>query len=124
MNYKNKYSDLPTDGRVLNGVVTSVSLGIEDHGLLSSFVHVDRSDGCSQGFGGWALYLPSSFKHHELKSVAGHFITRVIEVCGVTDWNKVVGKAIRICEKDGVIIAIGHIIRDDWFIPKYDFETV
>ena len=122
MNYKTTYEDLPDGSKVLNAVVTKTTLGIEDHGCLSSFIYVDRQGGCSQGFGGWALHLPPSFTHHELKSVAGHFICRVLDVCGVESWDKVAGKAVRICEKGGRLVAIGHIINDDWFIPKSDFE--
>ena len=70
-----------------NAVIESAKITSDDHGLLSAWLMLDYG-GSGQGFGGYALYLPRSFTHHELKSVAGHFIWRVLEVAGVTDWDK------------------------------------
>lgn len=110
---------------IKNAIIESVSLSNDDHGCLSAWLHLDYG-GLHQGFGGYALYLPKSFKHHGSgMSVAGHFIFRCLEIGGVTEWNKLVGKAIRVrSDSDGFgsnIIAIGHIIKDDWFNPDEDF---
>ena len=64
-----------------NAVIESARLTTDDHGCLSAWLMLDYG-GSGQGFGGCALYLPRSFTHHELKSVAGHFIWRVMEVAG------------------------------------------
>ena len=80
--------------------------------------------GLVQGFGGYALYLPKSFTHHKVESVAGHFIWRCMEVAGVTKWADLKGKTIRVrAEYDGVR-AIGHIVKDDWFEPSVDFADL
>ena len=58
-----------------NAIIKSARITSDDHGVLSAWLDLDYGDSC-QGFGGVALYLPKSFNHHELKSVAGHFIWR------------------------------------------------
>jgi hypothetical protein len=103
-----------------NAVIESASLSIEEMGLLSAWLYLDYGGEC-QGFGGYALYLPKSFSHHRLLSHAGHFIFRVLEIAGVTSWDKLKGKTVRVKATHGGVIAIGHIIKDDWFEPGVDF---
>lgn len=105
---------------VRNAVIKSASITSDDHGLLSAWLILDYG-GSGQGFGGYALYLPKSFKHHELKSVAGHFIWRVLEIADATEWSELVGKTIRVRGDRGGVEAIGHIVKDDWFCPSDDF---
>lgn len=103
-----------------NAIITSATMSSDDHGFLSSYVHLDYGGMC-QGFGGYVLYLPKDCRHHELKSVAGHWIWRVMEIAGVTEWSKLQGKTIRADIQNGLIAGIGHIVKDDWFYPKKDF---
>lgn len=112
------------DIEIVNAILGDATLqsGDAGHGSLTSWIEA-RYGGCGvQGFGGYALYLPESFTHHEVKSHAGHWIYRVMEVAGVENWKHVTGKAVRIL-KDGVYIrAIAHITEDDVFCPEYDFR--
>ena len=106
---------------VKNAIISSADLDDADRGLLNAWVHLDYG-GSGQGFGGYALYLPKSFAHHKLESVAGHFIWRVMEVAGVTRWRDLPGKAVRVRVVEGRAEALGHILKDDWFCPADDFK--
>jgi hypothetical protein len=103
-----------------NAIIKAATLDIDDRGYLQGWLTLDYGGSC-QGFGGYALYLPKSFTHHELKSFAGHFIFRCMEIAGTGKWEKIVGKTIRVRATHSGVEAIGHIVKDDWFCPADDF---
>ena len=111
---------------IVNALITSATLSSEDYGVLSGWVQLDYGGSC-QGFGGYSLYLPKSFDHHNIMSVAGHFIFRCMEIAGVYNWKDIPGKSIRVAKEkgfNGLIKGIGHIIKDDWFFPETDFAEI
>lgn len=108
---------------VKNAIIESATITSDDHGCLSAWVYLDYG-GSGQGFGGYALYLPKSWKHHQKNTgYAGHFIWRVMEVAGVTKWENLKGKTVRVRASMSSIEAIGHIVKDDWFCPSDDFKV-
>jgi len=109
------------DIEIKNAIIASASISTEDYGSLGVWIHLDYGDS-GQGFGGWALYLPKSFKHHRIESMAGHYLWRVMEIAGVTKWDDIAGKTIRVKASHSKVHAIGHIVKDDWFEPSVDFE--
>ena len=108
-----------------NAIIRSATITSSDHGLLSAWLDLDYG-GSGQSFGGYSLYLPANFKHHDLKgpNYAGHFIWRVMEVAGVEKWSDLVGKTVRVQAEHIKVHAIGHIVKDDWFNPSKDFEKM
>jgi hypothetical protein len=108
-----------------NAIIESARISNDDHGLLSAWIHLDYG-GSGQGFGGYALYLPKSFTHHDNggPNYCGHFIWRVMEVAGVSEWAQLKGKTVRVLAEHGKVHAIGHIVKDDWFNPTEDFKQI
>lgn len=111
---------------VKNAVITGVRFDIERG--LSAWLTLDYGGSC-QGFGGFLLYAPEGWTAHKhAGNFAGHFIYRCLEIAGADDWAKLIGKTIRVRSDraglSGSIIAIGHIIKDDWFNPREEFDAL
>lgn len=112
------------DVETRNAIIKSATLTNDDHGLLSAWVYLDYG-GSGQGFGGYALYLPTSFSHHSpAPNYAGHFIWRVMEVAGVSKWEDLAGKTVRAKCEHSRVHALGHIVKDDWFDVAADFKRM
>lgn len=105
---------------IKNAVIDDVSLSYGDRGFLNCWLHLSYGNS-GQGFGGYTLYLPRSWKHHRIESPAGHFLFRVMEVAGVDDWGQLKGRTIRVDCEHNQVHGIGHIVKDDWFYPAKDF---
>jgi hypothetical protein len=113
---------------IKNAVIESAEISYGERGFLDAWLTLDYG-GSGQGFGGYVLYMPKSYRNHRLSSPAGHFIFRVMEIAGVTEWSKLKGKTIRVrtdsdSEFGGLIEAVGHIVREDWFSPSEDFKAL
>ena len=108
---------------IRNAVIESALISSDDRGFLDCWITLDYG-GSGQGFGGYALYLPKSFTHHKIESIAGHHIYRCMEVAGVGRWEQMKGRTVRVRLLDGIINAIGHIVKDDWYCPKEDFASL
>ena len=109
---------------IKNAIIKSVEITNDDHGCLSAWLYLDYG-GSGQGFGGYVLYAPKSFKHHgNGLSPAGHFIWRVMEIAAVEKWNQLPGKTVRVKSAHNKVHAIGNIVKDDWFDPSEDFDRM
>lgn len=103
-----------------NAKIESTMLGYEDYGVLTCFIQLSQK-GTGQGFGGYRLDAPK-----DAPSEMGTFwIKRLLEVCGVSCWEKIPGKHIRVDgEEFGDINGIGHITEDIWFYPKKEIKAM
>lgn len=108
---------------IKNAIITSATLRIEDHNVLDGWLDLDYG-GAGQGFGGYSLYLPKSYTHHQLLSTCGHFVYRCLEIAGAQKWEDLKGKTIRVEADHCGVRRIGHIVRDDWFCPADDFGAL
>lgn len=109
--------------KVENAIIERVSLHTRE-GYLTMIIGLKFAGGSYQQFGHYALYLPEHYDNHELKTIAGDFIFNCLEVAGVNDFDKLVGKAIRVKRNDLSIKAIGHITEDLWFCPSEIYAEV
>lgn len=108
---------------IKNAIIESASINDGDRGLLTAYLHL-RYEVCGQSFGGYSLYLSKSYTHHKIDmGFAGHFIFRCMEIGGVSKWEDLKGKTIRVKAEHSKIHAIGHIINEDWFEPAIDFKN-
>jgi hypothetical protein len=119
----NKPVKEPDNLELENAIIEDMEITNDDHGLLTAWVHL-KFKNSNQGFGGYVLYLPKDFEHHELLSPAGHFIWRVMEIAGVSKWSELKGKTVRARHNFGCVWEIGNIINDDWFCPSKDFAEI
>ena len=106
-----------------NAKVESTSLGYEDHGVLTYWLHLDYG-GVHQGFGGVALdQYDKEQKHRQHSPVAGLSIEKILKVCGASSWEKIPGTYVRAIKENGLVKGIKHVLKDDIvFYPEKDFK--
>lgn len=112
---------------IRNAKIESTSFSIL-YGTLSGWINFTYGDASVQSMGGLSLYLPPDFTHHaEQPNVMGHWMYRIMQVAGVNNWEDLPGKIVQIKLNDDInpiIVAIGHILKDDWFNPKEEFQKL
>lgn len=101
-----------------NVKIIKTFLGREDHGILTCYLTV-VGDGFGVSIGGYCL---DKYDEHKKKRVASfELIDRILEVVGVSTWEELQGKYIRIKSNGfgGRITKIGNLLKEDWL----DFDT-
>jgi hypothetical protein len=101
-----------------NAKIDSTFLGIEDHGIMTFFLHLSW-DSCGIGYGGYGL------DGHSKPERVGHgqayqAIRRILETLGLHQWEAIKGQLCRVDFDDGPgcsgrVTRIGHILEDKWF---------
>lgn len=105
--------------QVENGIVESTTLGIEDHGIFTAWLHL-TFDGSGQGFGGYALDGVAEGADERPGTAFGcDFILSILRTLQVESWEKLPGTPLRVRrdEPSGPIVGIGHFVKDRWFFP-------
>jgi hypothetical protein len=114
---------MPHEIEVINAIIRKTSLGTEDHGILTCYIHLDYS-GAIQTLGGWTFDTPISvngrFSHREGTAFGMEFINRILKTLRVDTWEKLPGTPVRVKKSFREVHAIGHFIEDRWFDPRND----
>ena len=92
---------------IRNARIKSTSLGREDHGIMTCYLHLDYG-GSGQGFGGYVMGEGA---------YGVNFITGILDTLEVSSWEKLPGTHLRVKASDSKVEYIGHIINDKWFGP-------
>lgn len=105
-----------------NAKITDVSLGIGDHCCLTFSITL-RGSGWGASFGGYnlAFFNGTSFKGSEKGLEA---LARIMYVVGVSKWEDIKGRYVRVKQEDRLVVGIGNIIKDKWFEPGEFFKEV
>lgn len=107
-----------------NARIESTMLGYEDHGIMTCYIHLNQQ-GCGQGFGGYGLDGPwnDRLKERMPNKLCGFWVKRILETVGVSKWEDLNGKFVRVEGDDfGEITGIGHITDEKWFHPKKEIK--
>lgn len=103
---------------IYNAKITSTMLGVEDHGIMTFFIHLEW-EGHGIGYGGYALDEP--VKPYRKGSGHGYqAIRHLLETLEVDKWEGLKNLFCRIDFDNGPgcsgkVIRIGHIIKEKWF---------
>jgi hypothetical protein len=94
---------------IKNAKIGYTYLGIGDYGYLSAIIGVEHDTG-NTGFGTHDLRFPP---------YGINYIVKILETLEVDSWEELVGTHCRIKRfTDEGSMAIGHIIKDQWFHPE------
>lgn len=122
--------------QTLNARIVGTQLGLEDHDIMSFFLHLSWGTG-GQGLGGYALDGPNPDKADGLSRIGWRrgidVIRLILETVGVRNWEDLKGQLVRVRIPLNPVVAhhrppiIGHIIDDRWFdlqefMDKYQKE--
>lgn len=105
-----------------NAQITDVSLEINEHCCLTFSITL-KGSGWGASFGGYnlAFFNGTSFKGSEKGLEA---LARVMYVVGVSKWEDIKGRYVRVKQEDRLVVGIGNIIEDKWFEPREFFKEV
>lgn len=115
--------------KYINAQIEHTMLGIEDHGWLTFGLYLDYGNSLHQSFGGYALddFIPNQ-EERVPTSATGKIVKGIVEAVGVTSWESLKGKYIRVAyEGEGLskkILGIGHITKDKFFFIESVWDKV
>lgn len=103
-----------------NAQITDVSLEINDHCRLTFSITL-KGSGWGASFGGYnlAFFNGTSFEGSEKGLEA---LARIMYVVGVSKWEDIKGRYVRVKQENRLVVGIGNIIRGKWFEPREFFK--
>ena len=111
-----------------NAYIKSTSLGFEDHGIMTFWLNIEYSGGCGQGVGGYALDDPVTVigKLDRVGTAKGmDLIMKIIKIVGVSSWEDLPGKYVRVYSNSNGVGAIFNILEDRglWFKEHFSGDV-
>lgn len=106
-----------TEKKTWNAQITKASLTMESHGCLTIYLTLQGS-GRGVQFGGHNLGRGYKGAKTFTGSAKGtEYIMRIMDVVGVSRFEDLEGKYVRVVETDGdsVVKEIGNIVANKWF---------
>jgi hypothetical protein len=94
---------------IKNAEIQDTFLGIEDHGIFTASLTLDYGDSGCQGFGQHDL----SFRDYGI-----NYLRKILETLEVEQWEDLIGTFVRAKIENGLIVGIGHITKNIWFVPE------
>lgn len=104
-----------------NALIKAAYLEVEDHGCLTCRIELE-GNGWQCSFGGFNL---CGNTNTEGKDYTGFYIRRLIEVFfdGYGRFSSLPGIYCRVKLEDRQVVAIGHILKDNWFEPRVELKN-
>jgi len=107
-----------TPDEIKNAIIKSTFLGLEDHGMFIFGLELEYANG-NQMAGTYRLDYYNAKKDVSMSQpYAIPLLTRIIEICGAEKWEDLTGEMIRVKATQTEVLAIGHIIREEWLVFK------
>ena len=109
---------------IKNAKIISTMLGRTYNGIMTFMIFVKFGKGACCGIGGYALdYYDENPKSRVCIAKSMESISKILDVVGVDDWNKLNGTYIRIKDNGwgSTIDEIGNLMEDKWFNLKEFF---
>lgn len=108
--------------QIENGRIVRTSLGYEDHGMFTLYLHLEFGiGGCA--YGGYALDSYDKDKKQRLGTAYGHqSIIAILQTLELERWEQLPGTFVRV-EHEGLgggVRRIGHLLKDRWL----DFSQI
>jgi len=98
-----------------NAIIESTNLGNGERAIMTATLHFS-GDGWGQSFGDYGLdSYDKDARTRRPSAYCGFFIAGILRAVGVGSWEELKGKHCRIRRENGLIRAVGHIIKDEWF---------
>jgi len=106
--------------QIENATITGTTLGKEDHGIFTCYLHLN-GEGWGSAFGGYALdeYQPAA-KRRVGTAYGMEFIGAILRTLEVDSWEQLKGQHCRVATEGigGRVTKIGHLIKNKWFDPE------
>jgi len=103
-----------------NALIESTMLGVEGHGIFTFMLKL-KYDCAGQGPGGYALDTPIKKANGDFDRRVGtaagmDMLMEILRVVGVSKWEALPGKVIRVRAEHAKVHAIGNVLKDDWLV--------